>query len=100
MLLQQHAWRVLGPATTLDQALRLLAKGETPDVALLDINLRASGGTPVADQLRARGPLFVLASAYHDIGRMVAALAGAPACRQAAPCTPSVPRLAQALSPP
>ena len=39
LLLRRHGWRVLGPAATVDQALRLL-RGETPDVALLDVNLR------------------------------------------------------------
>ena len=29
LLLQEHGWRVLGPAATVDQALRLLA-GKTP----------------------------------------------------------------------
>ena len=59
----------VGPAATVDQALRLLA-GETPDVALLDINLRGELVTPVAEELRARGVPFVLASAYdgHVLG--------------------------------
>ena len=30
LLLQRHGWRVLGPAATVDQALRLLQDGETP----------------------------------------------------------------------
>ena len=63
LLLQRHGWRVLGPATTVVGALRLLA-GERPDVALLDVNLRGEPVTPVAEALRARGVPFVLASAY------------------------------------
>jgi two-component system, response regulator PdtaR len=63
LLLQRHGWRVLGPAATVDEALRLLA-GERPDVALLDVNLRGGLVTPVAEELRARGVPFVLASAY------------------------------------
>jgi DNA-binding response OmpR family regulator len=67
----------VGPAATVDQALRLLA-GETPDVALLDINLRGELVTPVAEELWARGVPFVLASDYdgHVLG--VVALAKAP----------------------
>jgi two-component system, response regulator PdtaR len=76
LLLRRHGWRVLGPAATVDQALRLLRQGDTPDVALLDVNL---GGEPVAAELRARGVPFVLASAYHLPAQAAAALAGAPA---------------------
>ena len=77
LLLQEHGWRVLGPAATVVEALRLL-QGETPDVALLDINLQGELVTPVAEELRARGVPFVLASAYdgHKLG--VVALAEAP----------------------
>jgi two-component system, response regulator PdtaR len=76
-LLRRHGWRVLGPAATVAGALRLLA-GETPDVALLDVNLGGEPVTPVAEALRARGVPFVLASAYHVPAQAAAALAGAP----------------------
>ena len=79
-LLRRHGWRVLGPAATVDQALRLLPDGEGPDVALLDVNLRGepvTPVTPVAAELRARGVPFVLASAYHVPALAAAALAGA-----------------------
>jgi two-component system, response regulator PdtaR len=76
-LLRRHGWRVLGPAATVAGALRLLA-GETPDVALLDVNLGGEPVTPVAEELRARGVPFVLASAYHVPAQAAAALAGAP----------------------
>jgi two-component system, response regulator PdtaR len=78
LLLQEHGWRVLGPAATVAEALRLLAD-ERPDVALLDLNLRGEPVTPVAEELRARGVPFVLASAYDSRGlTMVAALAEVP----------------------
>jgi two-component system, response regulator PdtaR len=77
-LLRRHGWRVLGPAATVAAALRLLA-GETPDVAVLDVDLRGEPVTPVAAELRARGVPFVLASAYGGHGPTAAALAGAPA---------------------
>ena len=77
LLLQRHGWRVLGPAATVAEALRLL-RGETPDVALLDVNLRGELVTPVAEELRARGVPFVLASAYDRHGLAAVALAGAP----------------------
>ncbi len=77
-LLRRHGWRVLGPAATVAAALRLLRDGEAPDVAVLDVNLRGEPVTPVAEELRARGVPFVLASAYdgHELG--VVALAKAP----------------------
>jgi two-component system, response regulator PdtaR len=77
LLLRRHGWRVLGPAATVDQALRLLRDGETPDVALLDVNLGGEPVTPVAAALRARGVPFVLASAYPVPALAAAALAGA-----------------------
>jgi two-component system, response regulator PdtaR len=72
LLLQEHAWRVLGPAGTVAEALRLLAD-ERPDVALLDLNLRGEPVTPVAEELRARGVPLVLASAYDSRGLTAAA---------------------------
>jgi CheY-like chemotaxis protein len=77
LLLRRHGWRVLGPAATVAAALRLLRQGDTPDVALLDVNLRGELVTPVAEELRARGVPFMLASAYDRLGPAAAALAGA-----------------------
>ena len=68
---------MLGPAATVAEALRLL-KTETPDVALLDVNLRGELVTPVAEALRALGVPFVLASAYGRPDLEAAVLAGAP----------------------
>src|SRR3954447_17956669 len=67
LLLRRHGWRLLGPAATVGEALRLLRSG-TPDVALLDINLRGEPVTPVAEALRPRRVPFVLASAYDHHG--------------------------------
>ena len=78
LLLQRHGWHVLGPATTLAEALRLFAS-RTPDIALLDVNLRGELVTTVAEQLQARGVPFVVASAYARPGQMIPALYGAPA---------------------
>ena len=77
LLLRRHGWRVLGPAATVNEALRLL-QSETPDVALLDINLRGELVTPVAEELRARGVPFLLASAYDGHELAVVPLAKAP----------------------
>ena len=77
-ILKRHGWRVLGPAASVGQALRLLDAGELPDVAVLDVNLQGEPVVPVADALRMRGVPFVLASAYHVPAQAAAALAGAP----------------------
>ncbi len=78
LLLERHGWRVLGPAASVAEALRLL-EGEVPDVALLDITLK-DGETvvPVAEALRARGVPFVLASAYARADLVAKILTGAP----------------------
>jgi two-component system, response regulator PdtaR len=78
LLLEGHGFRVLGPAATVAEALRLLEGGEVPDVALLDVNLRGEMVTPVAGRLRALGVPFVLASAYDRPELAAAGLAGAP----------------------
>ena len=78
LLLEGHGWRVLGPAATVAEALRLLGDGETPAVALLDVNLGGEMVTPVAGALRALGVPFVLASAHDRPELAAAGLAGAP----------------------
>lgn len=55
---------VVGPAATVEAALRLIAAGPPPDAALLDVNLRGRLATPVAAELAARGVPFLLVTAY------------------------------------
>ena len=76
-LIAMELERLLGPAATVDGALRLL-DGATPDVALLDVNLRGEMVTPVAEVLRTRGVPFVLASAYDRAQLTAEVLIGAP----------------------
>jgi DNA-binding response OmpR family regulator len=78
LILKRHGWRVLGPAASVAQALRLLDKSELPDVALLDVNLRGEPAAPVAEVLGAQGVPFVLASAYDRADQIAPVLAGAP----------------------
>lgn len=84
IMLERRGWRVLGPAPTVKEALRLL-KAETPDVALLDINLRGETVISVAVALRRMAVPFVLSSANDPSeteGGEV--LAGAPSVRKPA----------------
>jgi DNA-binding response OmpR family regulator len=77
LLLEEHGFRVLGPAGTVAEALRVLATA-TPDAAILDVNLKGEMVTPVAKELRARGVPFVVASAYGEPGSIAVELAAAP----------------------
>ena len=54
---------VLGPSATVAEALALL-QTETPDVAVLDLNLAGETSTPVADALAARSIPCVVATGY------------------------------------
>lgn len=97
-LLGRNGWRVLGPAATVEEALRLL-EGETPDVALLDGNLRGEMVTPVAERLRARGIPFVVASAYDGAQLDAMGLAGAPRMGKPTDARRLLAALAQAVRP-
>jgi DNA-binding response OmpR family regulator len=99
LLLGRHGWRVLGPAATVAQALRLLEDGEAPDVALLDVNLRGEAATPVAERLRALGVPFVVASAYDGARLAALGLAGAPAVGKPARERVLLAALARAVRP-
>jgi DNA-binding LytR/AlgR family response regulator len=62
-LLQRRGCTVLGPVSSVAQALSML-DGEQPDIALLDVNLKGERATPVAAALLARGVPFVLITGY------------------------------------
>ena len=57
---------ILGPVSTVARALAALDGDETPDVAVLDINLRDETVWPVAEALEARGIGFVFATGYGE----------------------------------
>ena len=63
MILEDNGYAVLGPATSVQEALNLLEELR-PDVALLDMNLRGELVFPVAKRLRQMDIPFVVASAY------------------------------------
>jgi two-component system, response regulator PdtaR len=69
--------QVLGPAATVDKAL-LLLRDNTPDVALLDVQLLDGLITPVAEILQTLGVPFVLVSGYTGAELQEPVLAGAP----------------------
>jgi len=61
--LRSVGYHVLGPVATVQEALELL-RTESPDAAVLDVNLAGERVTPVAELLRAMSVPFVLSSGY------------------------------------
>jgi CheY-like chemotaxis protein len=66
-LFDDEGCRVLGPAPTVAEALRILATEPRPDAAVLDVNLHGTRSEPVAAELVARGIPFVVATAYPSL---------------------------------
>jgi CheY-like chemotaxis protein len=66
-LFDAEGCRVLGPAPTVAEALRILATGPHPDAAVLDVNLHGTRSEPVAAELVVRGIPFVVATAYPSL---------------------------------
>lgn len=62
---EELGWQIVGPATRLDEAL-ILARAETFDAALLDVNLDGEMSWEVADVLRARGIPFAFSTGYNQ----------------------------------
>ena len=64
--LQEAGARVLGPAPSVSDAMRVLALHPRPDAAVLDVNLNGEFSWPVVDILLARQVPVLLASGYDD----------------------------------
>ena len=57
-------YRVIGPARNVATALQLVA-GDSPDVAILDINIGGESSFAVADELTRQGKPFLFLTGYH-----------------------------------
>ncbi|WP_196259786.1 response regulator [Pelagibacterium limicola] len=66
--LQEAGHRVIGPARKVSEALEIL-KTQSPDAAILDVNLYGERVSPVARLLHVMGIPFVLTSADEDFIR-------------------------------
>ena len=64
-VLEECGCETVGPAATVEQALRL-AREERLDGAVLDVNLRDQAVFPVADELVRRGVRMIFATGYED----------------------------------
>jgi CheY-like chemotaxis protein len=62
--LERRGAEVVGPASTLQQALELLSSTAEISGAVLDVNLRGERVFPLADELMRRGVPFVFATGY------------------------------------
>ena len=72
---EELGWQIVGPASRLDQAMEM-ARTETFDAALLDVNLDGEMSWGVADVLNARGIPFAFSTGYDQIDILPARLAG------------------------
>jgi DNA-binding LytR/AlgR family response regulator len=72
---------VVGPAGSVEDALRLIDAGERIDAAVLDINLRGERVYPVAEALGEKAVPFVFATGY-DAWAIPPAYAEAPRCEK------------------
>jgi CheY-like chemotaxis protein len=62
-LLEGFGCTIVGPAGSIDEALRLITT-EAIDGAILDLNLAGAESYPVADELARRDILFIFVSGY------------------------------------
>jgi DNA-binding response OmpR family regulator len=64
-VLENEGARIVGPAASVEKALALLGS-ETPDAAILDVNLNGETTLAVADALRVRGVPFIVVTGYGE----------------------------------
>lgn len=62
-VLRENGYSVVGTAASIEKAMEFL-EGSTPDIAILDVNLRGKSIFPVAVLLKAMAVPFIFASAY------------------------------------
>lgn len=72
---------LVGPVSSIDDALDLIGGTDRVDGAVLDINLRGEMAYPVADALSARGVPFVFATGY-DAAAIPPRYAHVPRCEK------------------
>lgn len=81
MLLIQHGIDIVGPASTVDEAMALAQTG-MPEIAILDINLHGEMIFPVADLLIGRGVPVILTTGYSAGDFLPQHLLGLPTIRK------------------
>lgn len=77
IMCEDLGWQIVGPASRLGEAMEL-ARTETFDAALLDVNLNGEMSWGVADVLKDRGIPFAFSTGYDQTDMLPARLAGSP----------------------
>lgn len=67
-LMEIAGWTIIGPASTLGEALALVGEDKQIDAAVLDINLDGTPVYPLADALRERGVPILFCTGYEMAG--------------------------------
>ena len=67
-ILEDMGCATLGPISTIDEALQVIADGQPFDGALLDVNVAGKEIFPVATALKERGVPFVFSTGYGEGG--------------------------------
>ena len=67
-ILEDMGCATLGPVSTVDEALSVIADGSAFDGALLDVNVAGKEVFPVAAALKERGVPFVFSTGYGEGG--------------------------------
>jgi CheY-like chemotaxis protein len=65
--LSSHGWDVVGPASTLEEALGIVAREPLPSAAVLDVNLKGQAVYPLADLLRSRDIPILFCTGYEGV---------------------------------
>ena len=86
MMLEELGYEVVGPVSTIPEAMTTIA-GEKLDAVLLDANLGGASSAPIAAELAARRLPFVVVTGYGNLEFATAALQAAP--RVSKPFTPA-----------
>ncbi len=68
-VLEDQGCTVLGPATSLRQALDLASVEPPPDAAVMDLNLNGELSWPAVERLSSRGVPVVIVSGYSGLDR-------------------------------
>jgi PAS domain S-box-containing protein len=65
--LSQLGWDIIGPASTIEEALRLINQAPLPTAAVLDVNLHGQPVYPLAERLQELGVPFVFCTGYQQL---------------------------------
>jgi DNA-binding response OmpR family regulator len=87
MTLADHGVDIVGPASTVDQAMALV-RASLPDIAILDVNLDGAMVFPVADELICHGVPVVFTTGYSLDDRLLARYGDVPTIQK--PYAPDV----------